>query len=133
MTTDAGGSPGETLSTVDPVPCPVNAWGLVTDPAVRTTSAGFTSSLDGAGTRLCQFGLSGHIGSPGSAAAEPGEAAAASAPNIAALTRITRPRRLAPWTRRIGLILCQPSFRMRSPSVRLPLAHRPGRGREAAF
>src|SRR5437016_2194167 len=49
---------------------------------------GFTSSLDGPGTRLCQSGLLGQIGSVLTAVAEPADAASVSATTVAAPTRI---------------------------------------------
>jgi len=61
-TTAAGCPPDGTVSVAVPLPC-TSAWALVTEPWVRTTLTGRTSSLDGAGTRLCQVGLAGQVGS----------------------------------------------------------------------
>ena len=62
----AGCPPDGTVITVVPVPW-TSAAALVTEPCVRTTLTGLTSSLDGAGTRVCQFGLAGHVGSAAAA------------------------------------------------------------------
>src|SRR5262245_4273239 len=59
----AGDPPWVTVIVVDPVVWPVSALALVTEPCVRTTAAARTLSLVGPGTRACQLGLVGHVGS----------------------------------------------------------------------
>src|SRR5687767_2487234 len=57
----AGWPPDGTVMTAVPVPW-TRAPALVTEPCVRTTLTGRTSSLEGAGTRACQLGFAGHVG-----------------------------------------------------------------------
>src|SRR5690348_5184181 len=60
-TTVAGVAVEFVVRVVEPVP--MSALALVTVPLVLVMATALTLSLVGAGTRLCQLGLDGHVGS----------------------------------------------------------------------
>src|SRR4051812_12383562 len=100
--TVAGELVAEVVSTAEPVPEPARPAALVTVPLVRVTATARTLSLVGAGTRLCQFGLAGQVGS--AAAAGRGSAAMPSRNAVTPMSAL-RVARLARRGWRIGLLL----------------------------
>jgi hypothetical protein len=92
----AGAAAEVVRSVVEPVLWPVRAVALVTVPAVRVTATGRTLSLVGAGTRLCQSGLAGHVGGAACAGWADRIVVAVMAANAAAARRVRR------WTARPG-------------------------------
>ncbi|GIF63311.1 hypothetical protein Ais01nite_13460 [Asanoa ishikariensis] len=103
-TTTAERPPDDGLvRTVEPLPPTASAAALVTVPAVLVMATGRTLSLVGPGTRLCQLGLAGQVGS----AAAAGAAAVTTAMAVAAsVTALVSPATMVLRRRRpLGLVL----------------------------